>query len=131
MSPAWILALLVGLYLVIARSIAVLDPKLERKIWKNFARRPKYSIERMGFVLIALALVMIYFAAYEYVTFPAAVILITAGWLLCMGCLSVEVKPATSMSLFFARKSSTWIRLTSLLFVVLGIAVIYIVLILE
>ena len=131
MSPAWILALLVGLYMVIARGIAVLAPKLERKIWKNFAKRPNHNIERMGFVLIALALVMIYFAAYEYVTFPAAVILVAAGWLLCMGCLSVEVKPATSMSHFFAKKSSLWIRLTSLIFVVLGIAVIYIILLIE
>jgi hypothetical protein len=126
-TPTLILALMVGLYLIVARGIALLDPKFEKKIWMLFVKRPALKIERMGFMFIGLALVMVYFALPDAVTFEAVVLLVAAGWLLCMGALATQVKPVTDMSRHFARQSDLWVRLVSLIFVVVGLMIFYLV----
>jgi succinate dehydrogenase hydrophobic anchor subunit len=128
MEPVVILAILVAVYLIIARGIALIDPAIEKRIWRDFVKRPDYNVERMGFIFIALAAAMIYFALPYVQNVSALVILIAAGWLLCMGALATQKQPVKLMSKYFAKKPNHWVRITSSVFFVLGFLILYLVL---
>lgn len=128
MEPALMLAIIVAVYIIVARGIAFIDPKFQKKLWRMFVKRPDHNVERMGFVFIGVAGIMVYFALPEIVSFSGVIILVAAGWLLCMGALATQVKPVKSMSQFFAKKSDDWVRLTSIVFVILGFLILYMIL---